>query len=188
MKTSQAHRGFENSRLAVFVSGRGSNLQALINSVGNSKIAVVVTNKKNATAVLKAKRSGIPVIYFSKDQSWEDLSVQLKRRRISLIYLLGFMKILPKTFCETWNKRMLNIHPSLLPLYPGLDSYEKGFANQDSLGVTLHEVTAEMDAGDKVYQYCFRKKGDFSRLHLEKERLSLAFVEHRLVRESGLRC
>ncbi len=188
MKTSQAHRSFENSRVAVFVSGRGSNLQALINAGVTSQIAVVVTNKKNVLAVLKAKRSGIPVLYFSKDRNWEDLSSQLKRRRISLIYLLGFMKILPKSFCETWSGRMLNIHPSLLPLYPGLNSYEKCFANQDSLGVTLHEVTPEMDAGDKIYQYCFRKKGDFSRLHLEKERLALAFVEHRLVRESGLRC
>ncbi len=188
MKTSQAHRSFENSRVAVFVSGRGSNLQALINTVGSSQIVAVVTNKKNAIAVLKAKRSGIPVIYFSKDQSWDELSLQLKRRRISLIYLLGFMKILPKTFCEAWNLRMINIHPSLLPLYPGLDSYEKSFANNDSLGVTLHEVNAEMDAGDKIYQYSFRKKGDFSRIHLEKERLALAFVEHRLVRESGLRC
>ncbi|MEK6774144.1 MAG: formyltransferase family protein [Bdellovibrionota bacterium] len=190
MKISQAHGSFENSRVAVFVSGRGSNLQAILNQPEIFYPVLVVSNRKNAPALIKAKRAGIPVLIFNSQMTWEELSTELKLRRVNLIYLLGFMKIIPEFFCQQWHGRMINIHPSLLPLHPGLDGFEKSFENKNSLGVTIHEVIPEMDAGPILFQHTFRSttQENKNELEFEKERLALALTEHRLVRESGQRC
>lgn len=189
MKTSQAHRSFENSRLAVFVSGRGSNLQSLLNSPEEFPVSLVVSNRKKAEAVLKARRSGVPVLLMDKQTSWDEVTKTLKEYRINLIYLLGFMKILPESFCREWEGRMINIHPSLLPLHPGLEGFEKSFQHRSSLGVSVHEVTAEMDAGPLIFQKEFLSASQINdETELEKERMVLSFTEHRLIRESGRRC
>ncbi len=190
MKISQAHGSFENSRVAVFVSGRGSNLQALLNQPENFYTVLIVSNRKKAPALCKAKRAGIPILIFNSQMNWEELSIELKLRRVNLVYLLGFMKIIPESFCKEWSGRMINIHPSLLPLHPGLDGFEKSFENKNSLGVTVHEVIPEMDAGPILFQHTFLSQSQENKneLEFEKEKLVLAFTEHRLVRESGQRC
>lgn len=187
MKISQAHRSFENSRVAVFVSGRGSNLQALLNQPDVFNVVVVVSNKKKAGALLKAKRAGVPTLIFNPPMSWDELTKQLKSRRVNLIYLLGFMKILPEDFCKEWKDRLINIHPSLLPKHPGLNGFEKSFEHQDALGVSVHQVTAEMDAGPLIFQHEFLPAKSLL-AKIEKEQIRLSFTEHRLMRESGRRC
>ena len=84
--------------------------------------------------------------------SYESLNEILLSHRIDSIILAGFMKLLPAEFVEIWKNRIINLHPSLLPLYPGLDSAEKSWANNSDMGVTLHKVIAEMDAGEILLQ------------------------------------
>ncbi len=189
MKTSRAHRSFENSRLAVFVSGRGSNLQVMLNQPDDFPVALVVSNRKNAAAILKAKRAGVPCFLMNAKTEWSEVTAQLKAHRINLIYLLGFMKILPEKVCQEWRGRVVNIHPSLLPLNPGLEGFEKSFSQKQGLGVSLHEVIPEMDAGPLIFQKEFFSSLNFKDdTDIEKERVALSFTEHRLVRESGRRC
>lgn len=136
---------------AIFVSGEGSNLQALLDENTN-QIKVVVCNKKKAQAVLKAKRAGIPVLLLEKGFSWDQLTLSLKELGVTDLFLLGFMKLLPPIFIASWKNHMINLHPSLLPAFPGLEAIEKSYEANADMGVTLHEVTEEMDAGPVLVQ------------------------------------
>jgi len=188
MKSSLARRSFENTRAAVFVSGRGSNLQALLNQPEDFRISLVISNRKKAPAILKARRAGIPVFIFDSQMAWKQLSEKLKQQRITLIFLLGFMKILPEEFCKEWQGRLLNVHPSLLPLHPGLEAFEKSHALGNPRGVSVHEVIFKMDAGPVLFQQKIPLRPGSQKEKLETERIALSFTEHRLVRESGRRC
>ena len=160
---------------AVFISGEGTNLQALLDESADL-VRVVVSNKKNAAGVLKAKRMGIPVIFFERSLSWESLTTMLKSYGVNAIYLLGFMKLLPGTFVDTWKGQILNLHPSLLPLFPGLEAIEKSFAAESDMGVSVHTVVEEMDAGPLLLQ---RKIQKHSELSISK--LRIAALEKRVV-------
>ena len=110
-------------------------------------VNLIVTNKKNAVGALKARRFGKPVFHFTQQHSYSQLTEILKKNRINGIMLAGYMKLLPPDFIEEWKSQILNIHPSLLPLYPGLGSAEKSWLDNSTMGVTIHKVIAEMDAG-----------------------------------------
>ena len=138
--------------VAVFISGGGSTLQALLEMQHQFDIKLVVSNKKSAPGLLKAKRFGVPVFIFSKDVSFEELNQQLKKHNISFVVLAGFMKILPEQFVETWKNQMVNIHPSLLPAYKGLNAAENSWKDNATMGVTVHHVTKEMDEGETILQ------------------------------------
>jgi phosphoribosylglycinamide formyltransferase-1 len=138
--------------VAVFISGGGSTLQALLEMQHQFEIKLIVTNKKSAAGTLKAKRFGKPVLFFSKEQSFDSLTAELKKHNISFIMLAGFMKILPESFVNEWHERMINIHPSLLPAYKGLAAAERSWTENAAMGITLHHVTKEMDEGEKVLQ------------------------------------
>ncbi len=145
--------GFRKPRqVAVFISGGGSTLQALLEVQHDVNIVLIITNKKNALGNLKAKRFGKKIIFLDKQITYASLHEILLSHRIDSIILAGFMKLLPAEFVEKWQSRIINIHPSLLPLYPGLDSAEKSWSDNSDMGVTLHKVIAEMDAGEILLQ------------------------------------
>lgn len=137
---------------AVFISGHGSTLQALLEMQYQFAVKVIVTNRKNILGSLKAKRFGVPILYLNSSISYKVLSEVLKTKRIDQLFLAGFMKILPPEFVESWQGRIFNIHPSLLPHYPGLGAAEKSYEDQKEMGVTIHNVTAELDLGKKFLQ------------------------------------
>lgn len=138
-------------RVAVFLSGRGSTAQALF-EVPSLRVELVVSNRKKALGVLKAKRFGIPTLYFSKLMDWDILSQELKARRVQWIFMCGFMKILPSEFVDQWAHQIVNIHPSLLPLYAGAHGVEDSFFSDGPYGVSVHEATEKMDEGPFYFQ------------------------------------
>lgn len=137
---------------AVFISGNGSTLQALLESQSQISIKLVVSNNKMALGCLKAKRFGVPTFYFSRTQSFNELTKMLRQKQIELLFLAGFMKILPPDFVAQWKDQIYNIHPSLLPKYPGLNAAEISHQNKDHMGATIHEVTDQLDQGKKFLQ------------------------------------
>ncbi len=152
-----------NRKIGVLISGRGSNLQAIIDSIEagtlNAKIAVVISNKLNAEGLVRAKDHGIETIFLDhRDYSSRekfDLAVveELKTRNVSLVCLAGFMRLLSATFVRAFPSRILNIHPSLLPSFPGLDAQTQAFNyGVKASGATVHIVTPELDAGPIVCQ------------------------------------
>ncbi len=146
-------------RWCVFISGRGSNLAAAMEAAGeinSNRVELVVATSESVSGCAKARRAGIPILVAPCSANgkidWEQLSFQLERRRIDLIFLLGFMKIVPKLFIDRWEKRIVNLHPSLLPKFPGLQSIEKAYVAKDDIGVTVHLVVPEVDAGRVLKQ------------------------------------
>lgn len=148
-------------RLAVLISGSGSNLQAFIDQCTdgrlNADIAGVISNKADAFGLQRAARAGIAhhVIdhrqYPSRDAFDQALAQQLDALQPDLVILAGFMRILTPAFVEHFAGRLLNIHPSLLPNYPGLDTHQRAIAAGDShAGATVHFVTAELDGGPAI--------------------------------------
>jgi phosphoribosylglycinamide formyltransferase-1 len=161
----------DRPRIAVLISGEGTNLQALIDAVAARRIAgeiaVVVSNRAAARGLERARAAGIPaeclpvqrgaerVVY---DHALADL---LDRHAPALIVLAGFMRVLTGDFVTRFTGRMLNLHPSLLPKYPGLDTHRLVLENRDRVhGATVHFVTADLDAGPAVIQYRITVRAD----------------------------
>ncbi|HRO68510.1 MAG TPA: formyltransferase family protein, partial [Pseudobdellovibrionaceae bacterium] len=127
-------------RWAVFISGRGSNLQALLDQATVQEIRWVLSSKESAPGLLRAKRAGVPYAVLPKKIDWDELDGELRNRGITDLFLAGFMKLVPAPFVERWEGRMLNVHPSLLPAYPGLRAFEKSYEEKQEMGVTAHIV------------------------------------------------
>ena len=143
---------------AVFISGNGSNLQAIINATNNGqidgKICCVLSNKKEAFGLVRAKEANIPTIViehqnFETREKFETAILKsLKSYQIDLIVLAGFMRILSPVFIKHYLGKLMNIHPSLLPKYPGLNTHQKVIDNQDTQhGITIHFVDETLDGG-----------------------------------------
>lgn len=171
-----------SARTAVFISGRGSNLQALLDKEG-CNIRLVVSNKKKAPGILKAKRSGVQFKVCSP-LNFEDLNQELKNSKIQKILLLGFMKILPESFVQSWQGKIVNLHPSLLPLFPGLDSIDKSFYAEAPMGVSLHSVIPAMDEGPLINQSCVYATTAKPE-NVQDAHWAISFREHFLVRRMG---
>ncbi len=153
----------ENRRLGVLISGRGSNLQAIIDAVAAGRllatIAVVIANTANANGLARARRAGIETMvlahtaYPSREAYDEALVAELRRRDVWLVCLAGFMRLLSSTFIEAFPNRILNIHPSLLPAFVGLHGQDQAWRYGVKIaGATVHVVTPELDAGPIVLQ------------------------------------
>ena len=172
-------------RTAIMISGRGSNLQALLDLASSLRVSVVVSSKASALGLLRARRSGISTLVLDSKIDFKKLDQDLKSRGVQKIFLAGFMKILPEFFVKAWEGKIVNVHPSLLPLYPGLSAFEKSFEEKNHMGVTLHMVTAELDAGPALRQFRFFKKSNdpAKALDLSQSQLLLSFTEQRIVRE-----
>jgi phosphoribosylglycinamide formyltransferase-1 len=151
------------ARVAVLISGEGTNLQALLDAAGagtlGAEIAVVVSNRAAARGLVRAKDAGVPARHLGgKDVAREAydaaLATLLAGYSPDLLVLAGFMRILSPEFVARFAGRILNIHPSLLPSYPGLDTHRRVLeARERWHGATVHFVTAELDAGPPVLQY-----------------------------------
>lgn len=139
-------------RTAVFISGGGSTLQAILEMQHQMRLCLLVTSRKNALGVLKGRRYGLPSVHMSRQMDFSELQQILEKHQIEKIVLAGFMKILPPEFVNKWQGRILNIHPSLLPEFPGMDSAKRNWQAGTDMGVTIHDVTAEMDAGAPLLQ------------------------------------
>ena len=147
-------------KIAVFISGRGSNLKSLIkySKKNNSlfKIELVISNNFEAKGLEIAKKSKIKSrkIKYLNIQNFEDRSLKLlKKHKIDLICLAGFMKILSEKFIKKFSKPILNIHPSLLPKYKGLNTHHRAIENGDKYsGATVHIVNEKLDSGKIIIQ------------------------------------
>lgn len=174
------------TRTAVFISGGGSTLQSLIESDPCHGIRLVVSNRRNAPGLLKARRFGLQTLVFGKDQTFYDISKKLSGLGIERIFLAGFMKIIPAEFISQWRGKIFNIHPSLLPAYPGLHGFERSFEAKSLLGATIHTVTEGVDEGPIFLQQRLAST-TISDLTLETATWMLRRTEQHLLREFNLR-
>ena len=170
---------------AVFISGKGSNLKSLIkNSKSKNspiKIKLVISNKKDAIGLKYAKDSKInfSIKNFKKNSISENYILgQLLKEKIEIICLAGFMKILSKNFIKKFNKPILNIHPSLLPKYKGLNTHTRVIKNKEKFtGSTVHLVTSKLDSGKIILQKKLKILQNDTAKTLEKKILK---IEHKL--------
>ncbi len=146
----------------VFISGHGSNLKSLINysRIQNFpiNISLVVCNKIDANGILYAKKNSIPyLIVNTKKRNFENIIInEMKKYKISLICLAGYMKIISKKFISSYGKKIINIHPSLLPKFKGLNTFERVLKNNEiKTGCTVHYVNEKLDSGKKIIQKSF---------------------------------
>src|SRR4051812_15987278 len=174
-------------RVAILISGRGSNMAALIEAAKAdafpAQIVIVISNKADAAGLAKARQAGIPAITVeSKARDRADfgtnLQAALEAHRVELICLGGFMRLFSAEFVQRWHGRMLNIHPSLLPSFPGLDPHGQALrAGVKISGATVHFVTAETDAGPIVIQGAVAVQDDDTAETLAARVLE---IEHRI--------
>jgi len=152
-----------NRRIAVLISGRGSNLQALIDATTdgrlNAEIAIVISNRPGAAGLERARAAGIPSAtidhrtYASRELFEGALVHELRTHRVKLVCLAGFMRLLGRTFLDAYPNAILNIHPSLLPAFPGVDASHQAWTHGVKVaGATVHLVTGELDGGPIVVQ------------------------------------
>jgi phosphoribosylglycinamide formyltransferase-1 len=145
-------------RVAILISGRGSNMRALVEKAQDYEIALVASNKPQAEGVEWARERGLPTWTLdSKGMGKEEydrlLSAALEEREVGTIALAGFMRILSPWFVDEWRGRIVNIHPSLLPKHRGLDTHVRAIQAGDCVsGCSVHVVTEELDAGDVLGQ------------------------------------
>ncbi len=170
---------------SVFISGNGSNLKSLINysKSKNSfiKIKLVVSNKKSAKGLKYSKKNNIHNLitnYKNRSQAESKILNELKIKNIKLICLAGFMKILSKKFIKNFKGNILNIHPSLLPKYKGLNTHERVLNNNEKFsGCTVHIVNSRLDSGKIILQKKIKILKDDTEQSLKKRILK---YEHKL--------
>lgn len=146
----------------VFISGQGTNLKNLIlrsrDSAFPIKIKLVISNNKNAQGIIYAKKNAISYLFVNtKLRNYENKILKvLKKNKITLICLAGYMKIISKNFIEKYNKKIINIHPSLLPKFKGLDTFERVLKKKEKkTGCTVHFVGEKLDSGHIISQKSF---------------------------------
>ncbi|NUR53521.1 MAG: phosphoribosylglycinamide formyltransferase [Acidobacteria bacterium] len=150
-------------RIAVLISGRGSNLQALIDAIAEQRlhatIAVVIANRPDAQGLDRARAAGIEALtiehraFASRTLFEEALVRELRERQVSLVCLAGFMRLLGPAFLDAFPNAILNVHPSLLPAFPGVDAQRQAWQYGVKVaGATVHLVNGELDGGPIVTQ------------------------------------
>ena len=181
-----------NKNIAVFASGNGTNLQAIIDNITSKKLdanlALVVSDCKDAFALKRAKKAGINTLYadpnaFGTKQDYEKFIIGcLKKEKVGLVVLAGFMRILSPFFVRAYKKKILNIHPALLPAFKGgqaiKDAYNYGVK---VTGVTVHFVDERVDHGPIIAQEAVAVSGKESVVELEKK---IHKIEHRIYSET----
>ena len=149
--------------LGILISGRGSNMLNLVNAsqrgLINSKIKIVISNNKNSSGIDKAKRKNIKTKiinqkdYGSKKDFENALTNTLKNQNVDLVCLAGFMSILSKNFLKDWNRKVINIHPSLLPSFRGKNAVKQALENRvKTAGCSVHFVDEGIDTGEIISQ------------------------------------
>jgi phosphoribosylglycinamide formyltransferase 1 len=179
-------------RIGVLISGRGSNLQALIDAIAdgslNAQIAIVISNKVDAAGLDRARAVGIETLvldhrsFASRDDYDAAIALELRSRRVSLVCLAGFMRLVGPRLLDEYPQGILNIHPSLLPAFPGVDAPRQALDHGVKItGATVHLVTGELDGGPILVQAAVPVRDDDS-IELLSARILIA--EHRLYPEA----
>jgi len=160
-----------NRILGVLISGRGSNLQAIIDAIGagrlDARIGLVISNRPGAQGLDRARTAGIETLVidhrsYPTREAFDTAAVfELKQRSVGLVCLAGFMRLLSPAFIGAFPNAILNIHPALLPAFPGLDAQRQAWAHGVKIsGATVHLVTTELDAGPIVVQTAVEVRDD----------------------------
>ena len=149
-------------RIAVLASGRGSNLQSIIDSIEkgalNAQIACVVSDVESANALELARKRSIEALFLdphgkTKEEYYSQIAGELEKRLVELVVMAGFMRIAPASFTSKFAGRIINIHPSLLPSFPGLHPQKQALeAGVKESGCTVHFVTEQVDDGPAILQ------------------------------------
>lgn len=150
-------------RLGILISGRGSNMVALIDAaqagmIPNAEVSVVISDKPNAAGLAKAQERGIETVVVerrgrSREEHDREIMAAVRDRNIDLVCLAGYMRILSREFIEGFRGRILNIHPSLLPSFPGLEPQKQALdSGVDFSGCTVHFVDETLDGGPIIAQ------------------------------------
>ena len=181
-----------NRRLGVLISGRGSNLQAIIDAIADGRldatIAVVISNKKDAQGLARAQKAGLETLYLNhKDYDSREafdtaMVTELEKRDVGLVCLAGFMRLLSPAFVNAFPNAILNIHPSLLPAFVGLDAQTQAWEYGVKVsGATVHIVTPELDNGPIVHQAVVPARDDDT---AESLAARILVEEHRIYPEA----
>jgi phosphoribosylglycinamide formyltransferase-1 len=166
-----APRTSTGGSLGVLISGRGSNLQALIRAVDDgrldARIAVVISNRPEAPGLEHARSSGIETLvvdhrqFKSRHEFDRTLATELKSRSVALVCLAGFMRLVGAELLQAFPNAILNVHPSLLPAFPGVNAQQQALDHGVKVsGATVHLVTPELDAGPIIVQACVPVRAD----------------------------
>jgi phosphoribosylglycinamide formyltransferase 1 len=150
-------------KLGILISGRGSNMVALVDAVANgeipdSGIAVVISDKADAGGLAKARERGVETVVIERrgrrrEEHDAEIVDELKDRGVELVCLAGYMRLLSPSFVAAFPDRIINIHPSLLPKFPGLNIHERVLAAGETVsGCTVHYVNDDLDAGEIILQ------------------------------------
>ena len=153
----------ERRVIGVLVSGRGSNLQAIFDAIAAGtlpvRVGIVISDKANAYALERAKQAGVPHLvverkaYLDKQSFERAIDAALREAAVELVVLAGFMRILGSEFVRAWSGRLMNIHPALLPSFPGLDAQAQALAYGAKIsGCTVHFVDEGVDSGPVILQ------------------------------------
>ena len=180
------------TRFAVFASGQGTNLQAMIDAVKageiKAELGLVFSDKANAFALKRAEEAGIKTLFlnpkdYASKQSFErEIVMQLKNEKIDFIVLAGYMRILTPFFIRTFPQKVLNVHPSLLPSFKGAEGIKDAFTYGAKVtGVTVHIVDEKLDHGPIIMQESFKIAEDET---LETLTEKIHKVEHRIYPKS----
>jgi phosphoribosylglycinamide formyltransferase 1 len=186
--SDQSIRDGSTRRIGVLISGRGSNLQALIDAVGggqlDARIAIVISNRQTAAGLARAAAAGIETLvldhrsFDSRDAFDRAVAQELLVRGVRLVCLAGFMRLVGSPLLDAFPDAILNIHPSLLPAFPGVDAQRQALEYGVRVtGATVHLVTGELDAGPIVLQAPVPVREDDS---VETLSARILVEEHRL--------
>jgi phosphoribosylglycinamide formyltransferase-1 len=190
----------ERRTIGVLISGRGSNLQALIDAIGegrlDARIGVVISNRADASGLERARAAGIETLvidhrgFASREAFDQALAEALRSRGVSLVCLAGFMRLVGAALLDAFPNAILNVHPSLLPAFPGVDAQKQALEHGVKVaGATVHLVTRELDSGPIVLQGAVPVREDdttetlSARILIEEHRIYPEAV--RIVLESG---
>jgi len=169
--------GFKKTKTAVFISGKGSNLENLIKfskkKTSPISINLIVSNTSYAKGLKYSKKYNIQkkvIVYTNKKIAEKKIFKFLLKKNVKLICLAGFMKILSKNFIKKFKGKIINIHPSLLPKYKGLNTHKKAIENNDKFaGCSVHFVTAKLDSGKIIMQKKVKIKKNDTVISLAKK-------------------
>ena len=177
--------GKDKLKTAIFISGRGSNLKSLYKfskkKISSININLVISDNRNAKGLLFAKRKKIKnstINYSNKNIAERKIKILIKKNNIKLICLAGFMEILSKKFIKSFNGKILNIHPSLLPKYKGLNTHKRVIDNREKYsGCTVHFVNSKLDSGKIILQKKIKVAKNDNKQKLSNKILR---IEHKL--------
>jgi len=182
----------KRARIGILISGWGSNMVALVDAIGdgripNAEIAVVISDQPEARGLVKARDRGIETVVIKRsgrrrEEHDREIVAALRNRQVDLVCLAGYMRVLSGEFLKAFPRRILNIHPSLLPLFPGLDAQKQALDNGIKVsGCTVHFVDETLDGGPIIAQRVVPVLDDDT---VESLSVRILAEEHRLYPEA----